>query len=264
MNLIITGRHFDVSDELRQYVEKKFKKLGKYFHKLIDIQVTMSLEKHLHVAEAVINADGNRFYGVEKASDMYPSIDRLVKSMEKQAVKNKEKHSGHKAMPAAEVEQSATPPRNETPLLYRTVSDKPKDEIEAFLEMKVDNQDFIVFKKVKNTDNLSFNMSNYAVIYKHEDGLRLAQIPHNLAGEKKPFNKIDEFDLVILKDSITDPEIELKKCRGKKIKNLTIEKAVKEVLDGNTKFLPFFNSDTNFLSIINKSEMGIEVIAPTG
>ena len=36
MKITITGRHFDISDDLSQYAEKKLSKLEKYFHKLID------------------------------------------------------------------------------------------------------------------------------------------------------------------------------------------------------------------------------------
>lgn len=98
MKIDITGRHLDISEKLKQYVEKKLKKLEKYFHRLIDIHVTLYIEKHNHIIEATINGDGTRFHGKEKAKDMYSSVDRLVKSMEKQIVKYKEKHYEHKAV----------------------------------------------------------------------------------------------------------------------------------------------------------------------
>ncbi len=264
MKIIITGRHFDVSEELKQYVDKKFNKLERYFHNLIDIQVTMYIEKHNHIAEAVINADGTRFHGVEKANDMYPSIDLLLKSMEKQVVKHKEKHSGHKAVSPGKLEQPEIILEDETPLQFRHISDKPKNEVEAFLEMKIENRNFIIFKKSNtSTDNLEYGADDYALIYRHADGFRMVGTPPEMTKGKGNNNKnLEEFDLVILDDSISNPKIELKKSNGNKIKSMTVDHAAKETIGSKEEFLPFFNSETNFLNIIYKIGNNLEVITP--
>jgi putative sigma-54 modulation protein len=261
MKIVITGRHIDVSDDLKEYVEKKFNKLEKYFHRPIDIQITMYMEKHVQVIEAVINAEANRFYGIEKADDMYHSIDLLAKSMEKQALKHKEKHTGHKAVSPAKAEQAAVKSEKTESLIYRYTSDKPKDEIEAFLEMKIEKRDFILFKKFKEIKKPDYE-ENYALIYKNEDGFKMVETPGNLKNEKKPFKKLTEFDIIIKNDSITKPKIKFKKCRSKSILNLTVIDAIEEIMERAEKFLPFFNNETNHLNIIFKSENGIELFAP--
>ena len=103
MKVIITGRHMELTLNLREYAEKKIKKLDKYFHWLSDIHVIMYIEKFDHVAEAVVNCNGARFYAIERATDMYSSIDLLVHKIEKQIVKYKEKHSDHKAISLGEM-----------------------------------------------------------------------------------------------------------------------------------------------------------------
>ncbi len=264
MKIIITGRHFNVSDELKQYVEKKFSKIERYFHRLIDIQVTMYMEKHIHVIEAVINADGTRFHGLEKATDMYPAIDLLTKSLEKQAVKHKEKHSGHKAVSPGKIEQPVLTDEDEATLLFRQVSDIPKDEIEAFLEMKVDNRDFIIFKKYNSsdTDNQVYE-DDYALIYKHDDGFKMVENPADTQKEDGAFiENMREFDIVILDDSIINPKLKLKKRNACGIKSMSVDHAVKEAMDRKDDFLPFLNSDTNFLNIICKAGDNFEVITP--
>ncbi len=263
MKILITGRHFDVSNELRQYAEKKFKKLDKYFDRLIDIQITMYMEKHNHVVEAVINADAARFHAVEKASDMYPSIDLLVKSLEKQAVKHKEKHKQHKAVSFGKMEAPVETTEGGLPLIFLNVSDKPKDEIEAFLEMKIDNRDFILFKKFNNKDNnLDFDKNNYAVIYRDGDLFKMAEILIDMDKDKKINIKgLSEFDVVIKNDSVTNPDIKFKKCSAK-IKSMTIDNAVKEAMDCESSYLPFLNSETNYLNIINRTKENIEIITP--
>jgi hypothetical protein len=219
------------------------------------------MEKHMHVIEAVINADATRFFGIEKADDMYHSIDLLAKSIEKQASKHKSKHTGHKAVSPAKAEQPELKPEKTASLIYRRASDKPKDEIEAFLEMKMEKRDFILFKKFKKTKKLDYE-ENFALIYKNDGGFKLVETPMDLSNEKKPFNKLTEFDIIIKKDSLTKPELKFKKCRGKSIKNLAVIDAIEEIMDRVEKYLPFFNNETNHLNVILKSEKGIELISP--
>ena len=46
MKINITGRHFDVSEDLSKYAEKKLVKLEKFFHKSASIELILYLEKH--------------------------------------------------------------------------------------------------------------------------------------------------------------------------------------------------------------------------
>ncbi|MBN2039125.1 MAG: ribosome-associated translation inhibitor RaiA [Spirochaetes bacterium] len=252
MKINITGRHFDISNDLSEYAEKKLSKLEKYFHKLIDINVIMYMEKHLHVIEATINADSTKFYATEQANDMYSSIDMLVKSLEKQVVKNKEKHTGHKVTPVLKAAQPESASENRTEVLFKQIGNKPKDELEAFLEMKVDNMDFILFKKHDNSEN-NDKFENYAVIYKSGNGFKMAEIPQDI---------LKENDLIVHDDSITNPKIKIVECNEKSIKNLQIDSAVEEILSSSGNFLPFLNNDTNNLNIIYRNGETLEIMVP--
>ncbi|MFH0977126.1 MAG: ribosome-associated translation inhibitor RaiA [Spirochaetota bacterium] len=257
MNIKIKGRHFDVSEELSEYTLKKFSRLEKYFHKLIDTEIIMSMEKHNHVIEAVINGDGMKFFGTEKASDMYSAIDMLIKNMEKQVVKHKEKHSAHKAQPLKNNVQAESP-QNQIEVIYNLAANRPKDEVEAFLEMRVDNRDFILFNK-----NLKDNINSYNVLYKTGNGFKMAELPKKIKKEEKiEAEHLMEFDFIVRKDSSTNPEIELKKCKSKTIKCMEINNAIKEISESAVNFVPFFNSETNVFNIIYKNKDAIEVIIP--
>ncbi len=259
MNIIITGRHFEVSDHLSKYAEKKLAKLEKFFHKLIDIEVIMYMEKHNHIIEVVINGDGMKFFGTEKASDMYSSVDLLMKSMEKQVVKHKEKHSGHKALSLKNNIESNLP-GNQTQVVYNQATNKPKDEIEAFLEMKLDNKDFILFNKSVK-DNNKNNL--YAVIFKSDSGFKMAEIPEKMIKEKRfDAEKLMEFDLIVRNESLTKPKIKLKKCKNKIIKSAAMNSAIKEITASNQNYMPFFNNETNSFNIIYKNGDTVEVMVP--
>ncbi len=258
MKIIITGRHFDVSDDLSQYAEKKISKLEKYFHNLIDIEVIMYMEKHDHVVEVVINGDGVRFHGKEKAGDMYSSVDLVAKSMEKQTVKHKEKHSGHKVQPITKNLQIEPVTEEQLDVLFNKAENKPKDTVEAFLEMKMDNKNFILFKKLVENNN-----ECYSVIYRCENGFKMAEIPQKRQKEKKQkMNNLLEFDLIVRKDSSMNPKIKLKKCKNNIIKYMAVNNAVNELMISSEDFVPFFNNETNSINIIYKNGDNVEIMVP--
>ena len=96
MNITITGRHLTVTQDLQEYAEKKFAKFEKYFHKTFEVSVIFSLEKKDRIVEANLICDGMKFHGSEKSETFFSSIDVLIDKLDKQIVKNKERHSEHK------------------------------------------------------------------------------------------------------------------------------------------------------------------------
>lgn len=88
----------DLTPNLREFTEKKLKRLDKYSHWFSEIHIIMYIEKSDHVVEAVVNANGTKIHALEKANDMYNSVDLIVHKIEKQIVKFKEKVSDHKAV----------------------------------------------------------------------------------------------------------------------------------------------------------------------
>ena len=45
MQLIITGRHLEVTEALKDYVDSKFEKLARHFESVTDVHVILSVEK---------------------------------------------------------------------------------------------------------------------------------------------------------------------------------------------------------------------------
>lgn len=266
MNIAITGRHLEITQSLREYALKKIEKLEKYFHQLIDAHIIMYIEKVDHVVEILINGDGVRFHAVEKAGDMYSSIDLLYDKIEKQVIKYKDKHSGHKATPLGEIGTLDMVSDAGVELILNQVSNKPLNPVEAFLAMKVDNADFILFKK--GIDNVKSDMNyfnrNYAVIYRIDSGLRLIEIPDEMIKRNK-FNpdKFVEYELRILNESPTKPRIKLKKSRGADVCCATINEAIKLISETEKSFLLFFNTESNYFNIIYRNGRNYEVMVPT-
>ena len=70
MNYNITGKHLDISDAVRSYVEEKLGKLE--IQQITSAQITLRAENHLKFAEATLHlASGKTIHGDASHEDMY-------------------------------------------------------------------------------------------------------------------------------------------------------------------------------------------------
>ncbi len=95
MRINITARHFKASDNVKGFVEKKVKKLEKYYDGILDCDVLLEYQKMVKVAEISINVFDKHLRVVEKSEDMLKSIELGVDKMERQLKKYKEKRRDH-------------------------------------------------------------------------------------------------------------------------------------------------------------------------
>jgi len=95
MQIDITGHHLKVTTALRNYVEKKFKRITKHFDHVINIHVVLTVEKLTHKAEASLQVRGNKIFANSNNEGMYAAVDSLVDKLDRQIVKHKEKLKDH-------------------------------------------------------------------------------------------------------------------------------------------------------------------------
>lgn len=103
MNVIISGRHMEVTEALKSYVENALGKVTAHFDKVIDADVVLSLEKHRQIAEVNLNANGVRIHGREASNDMYASVDAVIDKVERQVRKFKDRINRHQPRSAKEL-----------------------------------------------------------------------------------------------------------------------------------------------------------------
>ena len=58
MQYIITGRNYEVTDRVREHIEKKFSKLENYFRNDTEVHVTLSQQKSEKKIEVTIPMKG--------------------------------------------------------------------------------------------------------------------------------------------------------------------------------------------------------------
>ena len=78
MAINVRGKNLDITPALKDYVEKRVKKVTKYFDKTGDIAVILRVEKGRHQVEVTVPVDGILLRGEESTPDMYASIDQVM------------------------------------------------------------------------------------------------------------------------------------------------------------------------------------------
>jgi len=91
MKFIIIGKNIDVTPGLREAVESKLGKLGRYFTPNTEIHVTLSVQKGHQKIEVTIPVKGGLVRSEQESSDMYVSIDLVEEIIERQLKKYKTK-----------------------------------------------------------------------------------------------------------------------------------------------------------------------------
>ena len=166
MKVIITGKNFSASDHLKEVIENKFEKLGKYFSNDIVVNVMLSTEKGRQKIEATINAKGTIFRAEDTTTDLYAGVDKVVDKLSSQMsrfkTKLQRKHKDHKEFLFEELPDA----QEQAPDEHRVVRRKKFDLIpmaldEAIMQMELLQHSFYVF----------FNMETAAVniVYKRKD-----------------------------------------------------------------------------------------------
>jgi len=168
MLIHVKGKNIEVTDRLREYVEKKVGKLDRYLPTITEARMELSVEgtksaKDRQVAQLTVRSKGTLLRAEERTADMFASIDAIVDKMYRQIVRYKGKRYGRgrgpgEVPPVEEFEEE--PPRR----IVRTKRFQvaPMDEEEAIEQMELLGHDFFVFFNV-NTDGIN-------VIYRRKDG----------------------------------------------------------------------------------------------
>ena len=91
MQVKVTARHFDLTDNINSYAVDEIKRLEKYYDHIIDANLTMTIEKNRQIAELSVKVYGTTLTSKAKTYDMYLAIEQVISKMETQIKRYKEK-----------------------------------------------------------------------------------------------------------------------------------------------------------------------------
>ena len=107
MNLQLTGHHLEVTTALRDYLHSKLARVSSHFDHVIDVKVTLSVEKLQQKVEATVHVPGNDLHAECADENMYSAIDMLADKLDRQVLKHKEKQNDHHKANGAVKHQAA-------------------------------------------------------------------------------------------------------------------------------------------------------------
>lgn len=100
MQIIVSGRHLDVSDEVRTHVTHKLEKLTRFFDRVESIEAVLDRQGEVPIVEAIVNAEhGVRFVARESGVDMYTALDLVIDKLSTQITRHKERVRNRKHQP---------------------------------------------------------------------------------------------------------------------------------------------------------------------
>jgi putative sigma-54 modulation protein len=183
MKLDVHGRNIEVTDWIREYVEKKFTRLERFLPQAREARADLVYSEtkaaaDRYTAQLTIWANGQILRAEESTGDIFASVDAIMDKMSRQIERYKGRRSKNKRRAAAaslaEAEFAAALLADEAEVLEDEVAERgqivrskrfvaqPMDAEEAIEQMELLGHDFFVFYSV---DEGAMN-----VVYKRRDG----------------------------------------------------------------------------------------------
>ncbi len=174
MKINLIGKNLDITDDIRNEVEKKFERLDKYFDENQAMDVRVSKEGNNYKVESTIILDGGTILRAESSEATYAnaidrSIDALMRQIRKQKTRLKKsrnsdsikfEHFNETFDAEYEIDDSYD---DEIQIVrHKEVKMKPMSAEEAVMQMELLNHDFYVFQDQEDME--------IRIVYRRKNG----------------------------------------------------------------------------------------------
>jgi len=155
METVIGGKGIEITPALRSFTENKLKKLDRVFNGVMDVHVTLSVQKYLQIADLTVKTRSGGFSATAQTTERQK---KRIKS--RKGPKRGEKTGAWQAPeePLPEGVRSEAEPR----LRRERLPVKPMSVEEAMLQVRAADEGFIVFRNAVSEE--------LNVIYRRKDG----------------------------------------------------------------------------------------------
>ena len=169
MKTIIRSNKVEVTDSIKDYINKKLAKLDRYFENADELEATVNirLKGQDELIEITVPTKKFTIRAEEASKEVKAAADLVVDKLERQIRKNKTRlNNKYKNVEVPDFvfdyEIDETKENKEKIVKRKDIESKPMDEEEAILQMELINHDFFGFKNVEE-DCVS-------IVYKRKDG----------------------------------------------------------------------------------------------
>lgn len=95
----VVGRNVHVTDSMKEYAMTKISKIERFSHRIIEVLVTMDVQKLEHRVDIIAKIDNVRLKSSASSTDMYASVDMAVARITTQLQKYKNRITDHHQAP---------------------------------------------------------------------------------------------------------------------------------------------------------------------
>ena len=93
----LTARHVEVTDDVRNYIQEKMDKLPRFYDRIHEVEVVLDHQSEQFSVEIIVRTDRRHTIVVsETGPDTFALVDVLTDRLERQLTKHKEKNRNHK------------------------------------------------------------------------------------------------------------------------------------------------------------------------
>lgn len=169
MEMQVIGKHLELSQEILNYVQRRFDKLNRHLPDILESKVEIiramnKLPEHRYIVQVTLNSRGTLLRGEVRAADLFEAIDNAAKVMDRQVERYKGRlHDKSRGVPHNIPQQeAAVPPPTGKLVKSKKFAVKPMTMDEAVEQMELLGHDFFLFfDPTKGQINL---------IYRRDDG----------------------------------------------------------------------------------------------
>jgi len=166
MKINYTARHTKVSEEMKQYCEKRIQSLEKLQGYPIDADILVSVEKYRQKVEINLKTKMATLNTVEETHDMSSALTGAFDHLETRVKKEREKLRKRKRRKIREVETYPSlmeeGDRPKRMIRSQNYSMKPLSIEEAFMQLDTGKEDVFLFRTLET--------ESWAVLYRRKDG----------------------------------------------------------------------------------------------
>ena len=178
-DIAVTGRHVAVTDAMKQYAIDKVSKIERFNTRIIDVLVTMDIQKLEHKIDIVLKVNDFRVKSRMISNDMYAAIDGAVDKIQKQIRRYKTRLQDHRAKGLAEVDMKVNvlkPVDSVTEInddIEEETNRRIEDELRPHQVVKQENRPLKILNNEEAVMKMELLSDYHFLVFRHEQDRRI-------------------------------------------------------------------------------------------
>ena len=92
MQITVTGKHFQITEAIEQFADKKCERLLRFYDRIQQIEVLIDKPSREYEVEIITHVDHHDpFVGTSRGADLYACIDDVTDKLTRQLTEHKDK-----------------------------------------------------------------------------------------------------------------------------------------------------------------------------